>query len=152
MLYVLEIIYLFGGSRILDQLWLVVLSPVNGKHNVFNPIVHSVDNRAIVGQYSDQLSAKCHLIFCRCISIECWWCRWYISQLSVVYRSSVGRISVMSQVLVNCVNLAVQSSGFLFKRWHHQLMLSWDGEKFYGVRCNYSMKRIEWHWELGTRF
>lgn len=39
-----------------------------------------------------------------------------ISVLSVVYRSTVSQISVMCRVLVKCVNLAVESNGFLFKR------------------------------------
>ena len=39
-----------------------------------------------------------------------------ISVLSVVYRSTVSQISVMCRVLVKCVNLTVESNGFLFKQ------------------------------------
>ena len=37
-----EIIYSFGGSRILDCDRSVVLPPANGEHKVFDPIVHSL--------------------------------------------------------------------------------------------------------------
>ena len=51
-------------------------------------------------------------------------CRWYIGQLSVVYRSTVGGISVncrwhigqLSVAYQSCVNLAGESNGFPL-RW-----------------------------------
>ena len=41
-------------------------------------------------------------------------CRWYISQLSVVYRSTVGGISVNCRSNQSCVNLSGESNGFFF--------------------------------------
>ena len=51
-------------------------------------------------------------------------CRWYISQLSVVYQSTVGGISVncrwyigqLSFEYQSCVNLSGESNGFFLSK------------------------------------
>ena len=62
-----------------------------------------VDCRSIVNGQSDKPSAKYRSIFRQRTSTKYWLyvggmsvnCRWYVSQLLVAYRSTVGRISVL---------------------------------------------------------
>ena len=58
-------------------------------------------------------------------------CRWHIGQLSVAYRSAVGRISVncrshigqLSVAYQSCINLAGESNGFPFERLSNVITL-----------------------------
>ena len=81
-----------------------------------------IDYRPSIGRYFDD-APRLTIGHVGDISVNC---RWYISQLSVVYRSTVGGISANCRSNIS-VNLLGESNGFFFKQRRHLLLLSCDG-------------------------
>ena len=71
-------------------------------------------------------------------------CRWYIDQLSVVYRSTVSHTSA---VLI----WQVSPMAFLSNDIINVINVIINGGKCCSVRHTYYVKQTKEHWQLGTR-